>query len=60
MDAVERAEQRRIARELGIEPSNLSLMPSREELAKIETPSRRHIKSAQLQALLYPESDLED
>ena len=54
-----KAERKRIARELGIDLDDLSLRPNERDLAKVNTPARAHIKSTQLQAMVYPESDLE-
>ena len=56
----EKAEQRRIARELGIDLNDLSLQPSNKDMSKLSTPQRRQIQSSKLQAAVYPDSDLED
>ena len=47
---VSTAEQKKIARDLGIDFNDLSLKPSEKDWKSLATPSRREIRSTQLQA----------
>lgn len=58
--ALEAMEIKKIARDLGIDMQDLSLKPGVRDLAQVNTPARRNIKSSQLQVLVYPESDLDN
>jgi hypothetical protein len=58
-NALEAMEIKKIARDLGIDVNDLSLKPNEKDLASVDTPARRNIKSSQLQALVYPDDDLD-
>ena len=55
MMATSKGEKRRIARELGIDINDLSLLPNENDILLLNTPARRNIKFSQLQAYAYPE-----
>ena len=46
--ALNKAEQKRIARELGIDIDDLSLKPNERDMQLLTTPARRNIKSSQI------------
>ena len=57
MTATSKAEKRRIARELGIDINDLSLLPNENDILLLDTPARHGIKFSQIQALAYPDDD---
>ena len=54
--AVSQAEKRRIARELGIDINDLSLLPNEKDILLLDTPARRQVRFSQLQAYAYPDA----
>ena len=60
LDNLSKLEQKRIARELGIKLEDLSLKPTQKDLKQVTTPARKDINSCRLQAIVYPESDLDN
>ena len=46
--ATSKGEKRRIARELGIDINDLSLLPNENDILLLNTPARRNIKFSQL------------
>ena len=58
MKAAQKAEQRKIAKELGIDPSDLSLKPKEKDMGQ-DPRSKQQRLASQLQAKLYPDSDLD-
>ena len=59
-ESLSKQEQKRIARELGISIEDLSLQPTKKDLIQVNTPARKDINSCRLQAIVYPESDLDN
>ena len=57
MTATSKTEKRRIARELGIDINDLSLLPNENDILLLDTPARKNIKFSRLQAYAYPEDD---
>ena len=57
MTATNKTEKRRIARELGIDINDLSLLPNENDILLLDTPARQNIKFSRLQAYAYPEED---
>ena len=57
MTAASKTEKRRIARELGIDINDLSLLPNENDILLLNTPARQNIKVSRLQAYAYPEDD---
>ena len=50
MTATSKTEKRRIARELGIDINDLSLLPNENDILLLDTPARKNIEFSRLQA----------
>ena len=56
----EEAEKYRIAQDLGIDINNLSLKPTKADMAFVDTPTRKNMRSTILQAIAFGDQESSD